>query len=64
MDRWLSKEEEELVLNNQGLIRYLVNQFNPKPSEFEDMCQIAEIGQYADWLLYEPVGPRRGPNWN
>ena len=44
MDRWLSKEEEELVLNNQGLIRYLVNQFKPKPSEFEDMCQIAEIG--------------------
>lgn len=39
-----SKEQEELVLKNQGLIRCLVNKLEINPNSYEDMISIGQIG--------------------
>lgn len=42
--RLVSKEQEELVVNNLRLVPYLVNKFGVPPGQFDDFVSIGQIG--------------------
>lgn len=41
---WLNSKEEDLVLNNLGLVRLVVNKLSISPNDYEDMKSIGTIG--------------------
>ena len=43
-ERWSSEEQEKLVLENLGLVYYMVNKLGVAPNNYEDIVSIGTIG--------------------